>query len=404
MSASANHLERKKLMTPRRVFLPLAALLIPLACVVLLLYSAQAVAPLPTAAQRPLPAQAFAAPVQGTLPFSEVIDLVTSATFPGVMVIISSTTNADGVGIPYGATWTIDNGSTWQQFSALPASSFTIGIAARSDPEQPIRFLLAGGGTIFRTGDFGESWAVGVKSNEDMQGLYYCSWRLTNGVQPQVLYAYQSCNGRDDLSFLSARFMSEDGGATWKPMLICCDNLLPSPLIANRLYAQRENVWFQSDDNGVIWLARESFAQMDYLVLDPSEPDTMYGTDYPWGGVQRAWTSTDSGASWQDWSSKPCAGKPFFYNRWLSTGRHQLWARCEESLAWYYSPDAGDTWRLMGAADAQLLTADRGHLGHALMVNDNGLWRSVDGGEWQLVTADFAPPPPVYYLPLVSRQ
>lgn len=154
------------------------------------------------------------------------------------------------------------------------------------------------------------------------------------------------------------------------------------------------------------------FSEVAQLATSAAFPDVMVAISQTndengWSDLHGAiWSN---GVSWREWGSRPCIADDFVdpYSTspsLVSVGSGQLWARCKDSREWHYSPDAGDTWRPMGAEDAHLLVADAGNPGHALMVNDNGLWRSVNGGAWQLVSADFSAPPPVYYLPLALRQ
>ncbi len=101
-----------------------------------------------------------------TVPFT-LTQLATSAALPNVLVAARSA--ADFSTLP--PIYSLDGGRHWDTFAAMPPeqlSNITVAVAPRSDhPEQPIRFLMTtypGGldfsGAIYRTGDFGRTWAA----------------------------------------------------------------------------------------------------------------------------------------------------------------------------------------------------------------------------------------------------
>lgn len=424
-----------------RLHLLLAAVLGALAFVIVPLHVAQSISVTPLAPKlRPTMYDSrrngFESTQSGdlsnTLPFSDIIAFATSAGLPDVMAVISRTDDELNYMSIYGASWSNDGGRNWWPFTTLPSfgNLTAIGIARRTDAQQPIRFLMGSQGILYRTGDYGLQWAISI-SETQQQWPADCKMNLMlSATNAQGLYTDAICHTHGPFTTQSLLapptydevrnfYASNDGGVTWEVIFVLGKplwNLIPSPSIPNRLYAAYGDLYIgiESDDNGRIWKNAYQSGKLKLIALDRMEPDTMYGIHITGSGddaQERHIVSTDNGVSWQDWKSSPClvdnyddySSYPLF-SPLVSTGRNQVWLRCKGSREWYYSGDRGDTWQPMGAADAQFVTPDYGHPGHALMVNSAGLWRSAGGGEWQLLTADFSGPPPTYiYLPHIMH-
>ena len=410
-------------MTPRRLYLSLAACIGALAMALALLSLAQAARPLPASAPTPLslPAAVYAPDraVSNTLPFDYVSALVTLAERPDFIALAGYSQSG-----PAQVLWSADGGKAWWPLPLPPDLSFwsVIGLTSRADPAQPVRFLIGDGRTLYRSGDFGLTWTESFSQTAE-NGEEGCGMDLqVSQAQPQLLYLSAECRYFPLLRSSSPNdsykaYVSEDGGVSWRELRVFPQNFVPSPAAPNRVYGGYA-LDFYSDDRGGSWQPLPSSWDMDNAILDRVEPDTIYGDQITYETISGTTyykllqkTSFDNGVTWRDWASDPCAQPdahgPTFYVPFISSGRHQLWVGCDDtddphySDELFYSDDAGDTWRAMGEIP---VAVDYGHQGHVLMLNDQGLWRSVDGGDWTLVTADFAAPPrKPLYLPAILR-
>lgn len=419
-------------MTRHRLHLLFATCLGALALTVSLLGYANAAATLP-----PSPRIYFLPPAAGyirhvvssTLPITTPWALATSASLPDVLVMAGAPLPDSDVSM----IWSTNGGKTWFPLP-LPYSYVvprTIGIVARTEASQPIRFLVGDGYKLYRSGDFGKTWAVSFEQSiPSADGICTMDLQMSQS-QPGVLFLEAGCywwpfESMSLLGSSDAIYVSVDGGVGWRKISDTpggrLTRVMPSPSTPGRVYGSYGNqpLEAQSDDNAQNWRQLSSAWAMDSAIPDRSEPDTLYGQKLIYettsGTVQPRLlqkTSFDNGATWRDWGANPCAlpgvDGPTSYSPYASSGRQQLWVGCDDtddsrySDELFYSGDAGDTWRAAGAADARLFAVDFGHAGHVLMLNDSGLWRSVDGGEWMLVASDFSLRQQSTYLPAILR-
>lgn len=419
-------------MTSHRLHLVFAACLGALMLTSALFGLAEAASVLPAPAQSSLHEEVYGPQrvVSNTLSFDYASELVTLAARPDFLALAAFSQAGDPKVI-----WSADGGKSWWPLPLPPGLSYptTLGLAPRADANQPVRFLVGGhlesNGlpvdrlTLYRSGDFGVTWAESFSRTGESTQI--CNMNLQMGqAQPGSLYLHTGCTylplslpqSPDDEDGL---YVSADGGVSWR-QLTDAYYVTPSPAKPGRLYQNFSPVVW-SDDNGFNWKSFPTTWYMDEAILDRSEPDTLYAYQVIYGTISNTTqvdlvqkTSFDNGATWRDWASSPCeqldAGVPTSYAGLVSVGRHQLWTRCDSAVdppriggTWYFSDDAGDRWAAKEARGA-FLRVDYGHAGHALMLNEQGLWRSVDGGDWVLVTADFSAPPLQYtYLPNILR-
>lgn len=424
-------------MTPHRLHWLSAAVLVPVALLVVLLVVLLAPgraisAGDPAAATVSPPAASFhgATPaVQSSRPFSRVVVIATSSLLTDVMAMVTATENQWET--RFKAALSIDGGRTWLPFLALPdgwtGNPVNLAVVPRGDSRQPIRFMLGDGRNLYRTGDFGMTWGLSFAAppspNYSWPPISCGIYQVQSGAMPQILYLEQYCNEYEpmfplragSLARQSTFYTSEDGGVNWRDLGVTnLFNLTPSPTVPNRLYAGDLNgfINYRSDDNGQTWQLLNTLPR-DLVVLDEVDLDRQYaisGTNWLSPSAQVRQVSFDSGVTWENWASSPCVidtphERETFEHPLVSTGAGELWARRSVvSQDWYYSDDSGATWRWKASSNTEVLTADLAHPGRALMVNSQGLWRSDHGGSWQLLTATFrGPPPGNLYMPLLRH-
>jgi hypothetical protein len=360
------------------------------------------------------------------LPF-KITQVATAPALPDTMAVVTETWDTGAQNV----LWTLDGGKSWQQLLGLPPGAFGLirnaAVVRRSNSLQPLRILLAYEDTVYRTGDFGLTWAVSITATRTpLNNDYLCDLHnLQNGTPSQTLYVEETCRlmppvPRPAESWIGTRFhVSTDAGLSWRTLPgDALRGLVPSPVLPDRLYAGdgMHALNHQSDDGGITWQPRPTLEMMEIAVPDRADADHLYGlkTVAAEGSPPGQQRSSDGGNSWQDWAGNPCfvSRNPHVYADaypLVATGRYQLWARCETTSAWnhskwYYSGDGGGTWRLGQAVDADVLVADHAEADGALMANAYGLWRSTRGADWDLITRDFAGPAPTrFYLPYLQR-
>ncbi len=169
---------------------------------------------------------------------------------------------------------TVDGGATW---SAL---SQTFQIKATTPPLPASAMLLTsstlyvgGFSRVFQSTDGGQTWTTSA----ELSGTVLCS--VTNGINPlagvgprpvvarQVLSLAQDASGTLYAGTMSGIFKSTDGGQTWQAVGV---------------------------GGGLIDPCHQASQQFILkIVVDPATPTTLYA-----GGLDGAYKSTDSGATW----------------------------------------------------------------------------------------------------------
>jgi photosystem II stability/assembly factor-like uncharacterized protein len=190
-------------------------------------------------------------------------------------------------------------------------------------------YTATGTDGVFKSVDSGASWtklaafqfSPGIFA---LSGLAYVRSLLIDFTNPNILYAYTAraggCSPSDNLLFKST-----DGGATWSdgaspPMSGCftvaetegesglltvqtASQMVMDPTDPNTLYLGAEYIegglgLFKSTDGGANW-NNPVFDCCDALVIDPSTPATVYGGSSGWWATPSGvFKSTDGGATW----------------------------------------------------------------------------------------------------------
>jgi hypothetical protein len=293
--------------------------------------------------------------------------------------------------------YSLDGGQTWNDLpSGDGRSSYLAAIAPRTDPTQPVRIVRAenlsesNNDSLYRTGDFGQSWAEINLSAYNFVG----SWLSDLTVSPvdaQRIYViehgydyYQDCSTIVCIQvpvFSSSLYTSQDGGVTWGIRSLAGEyslySIVPSPIVSSIGSVRAAGGWYDLATG-----TPHAFPGAQ-LVLDAQDPARLYGLEFPSPleitptvsitGV----TSVDSGATWQPWASLPADDCQQLMAH--PTKSSILYLRCAQGL--YRSVDSGDHWEMLAAVGSDLLAPDYGVRGRLLWARIDGLWASTDDGE-----------------------
>ena len=340
------------------------------------------------------------------------------ATSPGLPNAIAVSSNP--------IRYSLDGGWFWRSSSS--ADKRLVGIAPRSGPNQPIRIMAASYSTIYRTGDFGLSWAEYTFPTPSVPHWLgpWVNPIHPSPVDPNRLYVQVTYSESEYGSWMCDLYTSPDAGISWQYIGDCSDfsgsDVIPSPVLAGRVYRFAGHYWHQSDDAGSTWITTTFGFSSDpylapdlYLALDAQDPLRLYSTG---DNIEAIWTgrrSTDGGTNWVQWGQFPCS----FLN--THPARVQLLAHPTLSnvlLLWcnnysavedatYRSLDGGDHWEFLFSEESITwppLVADYGRAGRLLRARRDGLWATDDAGlHWYHLTANYQSPPPAVFLPMALR-
>jgi hypothetical protein len=236
---------------------------------------------------------------------------------------------------------------------------------------------------------------------------------LASPLEPNRLYLLEGCIIQSDIALIFRNWLmvSSDGGVTWQAQPATIEGrtvqVVPSPVVAGRLYVMDEIVrWMESDDNGAQWVNRDF--PVNILVPDAQNSSLLYGFATRDGPPYHRWgmRSEDGGEQWVEWAQQPCIspeGMPDLLAHLTTT--KVLFLRCENGL--FRSDNGGDAWTKLSAELGQLLAFDYGVPGRILWAKDDGLWASIDQGEsWRPLMLSYAlsldQPQIPLYLPSVT--
>lgn len=310
---------------------------------------------------------------------------------------------------------TTDGGQTWSEIVQQPWPSSpplaAIAVSYRTAQAQPLRLLAYHTGGLsaiqYRTGDFGATW--------DESSVFVCppgsmdlvevriSTVVPSPMKPSELYLVGACiYGAAPLAHTShppasvdaqfSIYRTIDGGVTWH-RLRSGERILPSPVLANRLYVFDGDPaqWWVSDD-ATTWTP--TGIAYPYLHLDGAQPGWMYADHMIISeiGYPQKYTlarSQDAGASWTQ-LDLPCQQEPDWPPQSVAVPNQAGWLllNCFPEAALYRSTDGGASWTMLADQQTHYLGINWGAGGDVLWGNDEGLWSSSDGGDaWRPLRA-----------------
>lgn len=175
---------------------------------------------------------------------------VTLPGFPGVMAAVSD----DNL-----VVYSQDGGRTWKQVATRPwwvDLRPTVGLSVRQDPNAPVRILVAVWNKVYRTGDFGATWAEFTLAGPGHSECIEADAIIASPADPTVLYLTGTC-GVDDPPTLAERllYVSTDAGVTWSYLRSGVTSPLPSPVVPGMVFVNRfgwdvPDYWLKSIDYG----------------------------------------------------------------------------------------------------------------------------------------------------------
>jgi hypothetical protein len=354
-----------------------------------------------------------------------VVSIATSPALPNTILLAF-----DGDPTPVS---THDGGQSWQVAASTPwvmdPSAFqspdrdhffefymSAGIALRGKPGEGTRLLIAedlfGGNNnthsaVFRSGDFGRSWAI---AEVDRAGA-----ATTYQFHPLDMAVSPPNPSKFYLLYYSYLLTSDNAGVSWRDIttvdnrtLLYLTGIAVSPSIADRLYVLSNSQWLQSNDAGSHWDAKNF--PVESLILDGKNKNYLYGwrvqneSDSHFG-----MRSKDGGDSWADWQHQPCTYAGYEEAGQLVASPVQselLYLRCDNDPinGLYRSEDGGDNWTQLGHESGHWLAIDYGVPGRILFAKAGGLWASSDKGEtWQVLLSEYRAFANQIHLPTVVR-
>jgi photosystem II stability/assembly factor-like uncharacterized protein len=320
-----------------------------------------------------------------------IVDIATSPGLPNVL-LVSLTDNTGWLTPQY----SLDGGQTWHPLATEPwgdQAENSLGIAIAPRVDQSVRFIVFVEGVLYRSGDFGATWAqtsfVGendlislVASPADPQRLYLSTATPVNPMFP---------------AFVSTLSTSADGGVSWSNLAALPDlgiSAIPSPSIGGRFYSYVNgwrHYWSQSDDAGQTWAGR-SFP-VNRLAIDAQNPLQLYGLAL-WSD-QISGSSSDGGQTWKPWSTLPANARQLVAHPNKS---RMLFIQSDAGL--YRSSDAGTSWNLLSPNATGIIKPDYSTPGRLLWARGSCLFASTtDGSIWTPLVAGCGP----VYLPIIIR-
>jgi hypothetical protein len=308
--------------------------------------------------------------------------IATAAGLPGAIAVLPT----DAVtNIELHPQYTLDGGKSWLiTYPYSPTLSF-VGIIPRNNQPNAIRWFAAYPATLYRSGDWGRTWAVAqsgygfVISPKSPQRIYSTDYT--------PLGPYDVPMGWIDQSL--------DGGVTWGRLLETAssiDQLLPSPVAAPDGFYHDQSGWHRFSSDATLPFPDE----LASIALDGVNAERIYGVTRTFDAGQ---TSPDGGRTWVPWASIP----PSVCVQLLAhpTKTNTLYLRCEAGL--YRSVNGGTSWTQITQIRGDALAPNLGVPGQLLWSHSGCLWASGnDGTSWARVGC-FSRNQNSRFLPIVMR-
>lgn len=295
--------------------------------------------------------------------------------------------------------YSVDGGTRWKEVETAPwvgpgtTLPLRVAVAPRIATYR-LRLIVAVPGDdpgkvgIYRTGDDGRAWAyfplsIDYRCNES---LYFDDF-VVSSADANRLYLTAYCWDADiegARAFYSV-YASADAGIYWQKVRGGLDAevwkaLTASPIVAGRVYVMNGNgEWYQSEDGGGNW-SQKSFP-VHRLVLDPQNPEWLYGIYLHGASGNIGRRSTNGGNTWVDWNEYPPCADSASEDKLIAhpTISNMLFMRCG-ARGLYRSDDGGDHWEKLSDWKGQWFGADYGNPGQMLWARNDGLRATSDQG------------------------
>jgi photosystem II stability/assembly factor-like uncharacterized protein len=294
-------------------------------------------------------------------------------------------------------------------------------IAVHGSASRPLEYYFgATGGGAWKTTDGGTTWhpvTDGFLKSSSVGSIGVCA------ANPDVVYiGTGEGQWRAQMNTGDGAYASRDAGKTWKFVGLgsstgqtAITRMRVHPTDCNLVYAavlgdpygpNPERGVFRSSDGGEHWtrvLFRSDRAGISDLVMDPSDPRTLYATVWdavrpPWGGVTGSgsgiFKTTDGGDHWTEITRNPGLPKGRVGKIAIAvsgTDRNRLYSVIEadpDSAGVFRSNDGGATWARVNGDNALAhraeyyvrIYADPKLVDRIYVLNRN-VYRSDDGGK-----------------------
>lgn len=360
--------------------------------------------------------------------------IATSPGVPNAIYLVMSHDPTPLFTLDGGLSWTLVPSATWVLDPSyfypdhIPYHQLAVSLSPRGGANDGLRLMTAVGMSsgydvlqrgIYRSGDYGHSWAEAVIDPPISESLCYQMNRPTfyiSPVDPETNYLLTTC-----LFFNHAELLvSGDAGVSWRNVTTV-DNrsldmneyakLVPSPLIQDRIYlfpGVEPTKWLQSNDNGQNWEVKNF--PVETLALDSVNANRLYGwTPVQGDAYQRTGKrSTNGGDTWEDWPHNPCPSSYWYMSPQLlphPTIEQMIFMICNNDLnnGLYRSDDGGNGWAKLSDEAGELLAVDYGTPGRILWAREDGLYASRDNGAtWQAIMPNYRLFTSPVYLPTIS--
>lgn len=385
--------------------------------------------------------------------------LATSAALTDVMILKTFDSANRYASLSYsnngGSVWQSLLSEPWITSTATPDFDFVATLVPRGNETFPTRIIRASktsyfpanNSEIFRTGDFGASWATfepAVLPDCEPRFKHTYLDLLNSPVELVRIYMYAACFyyvpdpplANSDKSATPTKetprtadyaaprpqlFTSNNAGIDWQevsfPQMF---NIFPvgfivSPILPNRIYATGQIqgdaahvALAQSDDAGVTWSTGVTLP-VTYVEFDWHDSMKIYGIEdkdafnYPFGPFGKfdvyrytGKRSTDGGATWVDWQEQPC--RTSFLKFMALQQPNTLLMHCLQGV--YRSSNGGDHWEKLPETVDELIAVDYGNRNRIFGQRQGLLYASLDQGSTWTALGDWYSS---MWLPFVSR-
>jgi hypothetical protein len=269
----------------------------------------------------------------GAVPGVAVAQLTTTSGVPDALYVAFASPPGQSIWPLY----SLDGGLSWQAVKSAPwvdptpseyyGQIVSVALAPKVG-EVPIRLITTPSDIfnwyridVYRSGDYGASWAVFDFPNGLIGGLLLS----TSPINPNRLSLLNRSlwgGGIRSVDHYHYRaFTSTDGGISYNELFIPTDEpgeVVNSPILSERLYVHScisswepflWGPWYQSEDGGLHWLIKNF--PVNVLVPDSRDPLYLYGFsttyDYSTPIKSEGMTSSDGGITWKTWPQQPCS-------------------------------------------------------------------------------------------------